>query len=171
MKTSPLLRIGYAALATISGLVLLFGYRTSHVVTTPAQALPASSSLSSSSSSSVPSDTSTTASDGTDSSSEAGASSSSALQDGTYTGDAASTRYGPVQVQISVSGGSIASVDVIDYPDSNHRDQQINSRAIPLLVSETTASQSSSIDLVSGATYTSRGYVESLQSAIDQARA
>ncbi|MBN8204450.1 FMN-binding protein [Microbacterium esteraromaticum] len=168
MKTSPLLRIGYAALATISGLVLLFGYRTSHVVTTPAQALPASSS---SSSSSVPSDTSTTASDGTDSSSEAGASSSSALRDGTYTGDAASTRYGPVQVQISVSGGSIASVDVIDYPDSNHRDQQINSRAIPLLVSETTASQSSSIDLVSGATYTSRGYVESLQSAIDQARA
>ncbi|MBN8425135.1 FMN-binding protein [Microbacterium esteraromaticum] len=167
MKTSPLLRIGYAALATISGLVLLFGYRTSHVVTAPAQALPASSS----SSSSVPSDTSMPASDGTGSSSEAGASSSSALQDGTYTGDAASTRYGPVQVQISVSGGSIASVDVIDYPDSNHRDQQINSRAIPLLVSETTASQSSSIDLVSGATYTSRGYVESLQSAIDQARA
>jgi uncharacterized protein with FMN-binding domain len=58
---------------------------------------------------------------------------------------------------------------VIDYPSSNGKDQQINARALPVLVQETLDAQSADIDMVSGATYTSDGYTESLQSALDQA--
>ncbi|MEJ1938672.1 FMN-binding protein, partial [Nostoc sp. NIES-2111] len=77
--------------------------------------------------------------------------------------------YGPVQVQVSVSGGRITAVDVLQYPDSSGKDQRINSQAIPQLVDETLSAQSSRIDMVSGATYTSEGYVTSLQSALDRA--
>lgn len=61
-------------------------------------------------------------------------------------------------------------MQVVDYPDGNGRDRQINQNAIPQLVSETVRAQSAQIDMVSGATYTSRGYVTSLQSALDQAQ-
>ena len=60
-------------------------------------------------------------------------------------------------------------VSVIDYPDGNGKDQQINARALPVLVQETLDAQSADIDMVSGATVTSDGYLESLQSALDQA--
>jgi uncharacterized protein with FMN-binding domain len=60
-------------------------------------------------------------------------------------------------------------VSVIEYPTSNGKDQQINARALPVLVQETLKAQSADVDMVSGATYTSDGYVTSLQSALDQA--
>ena len=72
-------------------------------------------------------------------------------------------------MQITVSGGTITAATAVDYPTENPRDRQINQVAIPRLVSETLATQSSDIDMVSGATYTSDGYIQSLQSAIDQA--
>jgi uncharacterized protein with FMN-binding domain len=87
----------------------------------------------------------------------------------TVTGEAAQTRYGPVQVQITVSGGTVTSVTAVDYPQNDPRDQQINSFAIPQLNQEATAAKSTNIDIVSGATYTSQGYIQSLQSALDQA--
>lgn len=59
---------------------------------------------------------------------------------------------------------------MIAYPDSNGRDRQINSSAIPQLVTETISAQSAQIHMVSGATYTSNGYAQSLQSALDQAQ-
>ena len=95
----------------------------------------------------------------------------SGLIDGTFTGSATNTRYGPVQVQITVTGGKIVDVQAVEYPTDNSRDRQINERAIPQLVSETLNAQSADIHLVSGATYTSQGYRDSLQSAIDQANA
>ncbi len=73
-------------------------------------------------------------------------------------------------MQISVSGGQITDVQVLDHPASNSKDRQINERALPVLISETTQAQSAQIDMVSGATYTSDGYIASLQSAIDQAQ-
>ena len=73
-------------------------------------------------------------------------------------------------MQVTVSGGQITDVQVPEYPQSNGRDRQINERAIPQLISETRQAQSAKIDMVSGATYTSRGYMSSLQSAIDQAQ-
>jgi uncharacterized protein with FMN-binding domain len=87
----------------------------------------------------------------------------------TVNGGVADTMYGAVQVQITVRGGRITSAHAIDYPQGGGRDQQINSRAIPLLDQETLQLQSAQIDTVSGATYTSDGYRRSLQSALDAA--
>ena len=87
----------------------------------------------------------------------------------TYTGDAVSTRFGDVQVQITVKKGKVTKSSVTQVPWSNGRDQEINSYAVPILNSEAVDAQSASIDMVSGATYTSQGYIGSLQSAIDQA--
>jgi len=74
-----------------------------------------------------------------------------------------------VQVQLTVSNGSITDVSVVEYPDNNGKDQQINTRALPILIQETLDAQGDSIDAVSGATVTSDGYLESLQSALDKA--
>ena len=100
------------------------------------------------------------------SSADSGSSSSVAK---TYTGDAVSTRFGDVQVQITVKKGKVTKSSVTQVPWSNGRDQEINSYAVPILNSEAVDAQSASIDMVSGATYTSQGYIGSLQSAIDQA--
>ncbi|MBS2965743.1 FMN-binding protein [Actinocrinis puniceicyclus] len=84
------------------------------------------------------------------------------------TGVAADTRYGPVQLQVTFSGKKITSIRVLQYPTESYRDQQINSYALPLLNQEAMSAQSANIDVVSGATYTSDGYAQSLQSAIDK---
>ena len=187
----PMKRIAYAALATVSGLVLLFSYRTSTGAEIPTAnaAAPAASTGTSGSASGTGSNSGSESGTGSDTDSSDSASgsgsasgsdatggttgssttTSSGLKDGTFTGDAASTRYGPVQVQVTVSGGRIASVDVVEYPNENPRDRQINQQAVPMLISETTSAQSAQIDMISGATYTSRGYQQSLQSALDQA--
>lgn len=163
-------KILYTVLATISGLVLLFSYRTSLEAVTPTDASAATATADSSRT------TNDTVTKGSGTPSGAGTTSSSAsplstgLVDGTYTGASSQTRYGPVQTQITISGGQITDAHAVDYPDSNGRDRQINGTAIPRLVSETIQAQSSMIQMVSGATYTSGGYVSSLQSAIDQAQ-
>jgi uncharacterized protein with FMN-binding domain len=87
----------------------------------------------------------------------------------TYTGSAADTQYGPVEVKITVKNGRVIVATAVQYPNSSPRDSQINAAAIPALNSEATAASSASIDMVSGATYTSQGYISSLQSALDQA--
>ena len=74
-----------------------------------------------------------------------------------------------MQVELTVSGSAIAQVSVLQYPNGNATDQQISSYALPILIQETMDAQSSHIDMVSGATYTSHGYLQSLQSALDQA--
>jgi len=71
-------------------------------------------------------------------------------------------------VQIKVTGSKITSVAVLQYPTANSRDIEINNRALPILISETLQAQSAQIDMVSGATVTSKGYIGSLQSALDQ---
>ena len=88
---------------------------------------------------------------------------------GTYTGKPASTRYGPVQVEIDVSSGHIDDIRVIQHPTGDRRSVIINDKAIPILIAQAMAAQSADVDVVSGATYTSQGYRQSLQSAIDQA--
>jgi len=107
------------------------------------------------------------------STSGAGAAQSSAVAPAgagkTYTGSTAQTRWGPVQVSITVSGGKITGVAVPVYPDGNRRDQEINAQALPILRQETLDQQSADIDAVSGATVTSDGYRESLQAALDAA--
>jgi len=88
---------------------------------------------------------------------------------GTYTGAAASTIYGPVQVQITLVGGKITNAIALTYPTSSVRDQQINQQAIPYLIQETLVAQSANIQGVGGASYTSQGWYTSLVSALAKA--
>jgi uncharacterized protein with FMN-binding domain len=151
-------KIVVALMGTVSGLIMLFSYHTS-LGGSGTLAVPASTGAST-----------TTSSSGSASAGSRGSSSSAA--DGsstTVTGETAQTQWGPVQVQITVSGGKITDVTPVQYPDGNGRDQEINSYALPVLAQEALAAQSANIDHVSGATVTSDGYVQSLQSAIDQA--
>ncbi len=87
----------------------------------------------------------------------------------TVTGDAADTIYGPVQVQITVKNGKLTAANATVYPTNTPRDAQINAFAIPQLEQETVAAGNANIDAVSGATYTSNGYIASLQSALSKA--
>jgi len=87
----------------------------------------------------------------------------------TVTGAVDNTQYGPMQVAISVSGGKITKITVVQQTNTGVESQQIDSGALPKLTSEALAAQSAKIDAVSGASYTSAGYIQSLQSAIDQA--
>jgi uncharacterized protein with FMN-binding domain len=154
-------------MSTLTVVMLLFGYHTSTSSTAVASA--ESSVVAPVSSGTTSTASGTTAAAGTSSAAAASSSASSTATTTTYTGDAASTKYGPVQVEITVANGTVTDVSVIDYPSNNGKDQQINARALPVLVQETLDAQSADIDMVSGATYTSDGYTESLQSALDQA--
>lgn len=95
---------------------------------------------------------------------------SSGLKDGTYTGTAVQTRYGVIQVQATVSGGKITSVTTPQLQAFDSRSQYINSQAVPMLKEEVLSAQSAQVDMISGATYTSEGYLTSLQAALDKAK-
>ena len=95
--------------------------------------------------------------------------SSSAASRRTIVGDAIQTQYGVVQIKATVSGNKIADVSYVQLTAYDGRSQQINSYAAPILLQETLSTQSANIDTVSGATYTSEGYIQSLQSALDKA--
>lgn len=94
---------------------------------------------------------------------------SSGVKDGTFDGAVVDVGYGPVQVRIQVAGGKVAAADAIQHPSGDRRSDRINTYAIPVLNQEAVQAQSASINMVSGATYTSQGYLSSLQSALDQA--
>ncbi|MEU4878526.1 FMN-binding protein [Streptomyces sp. NPDC021608] len=153
-KRSPLRRVVLAGAATVSGMVLLLSLKPH---TTPAVAGPAASPAPSGSSSA--------------SGAGAGAAGSSGSTAGTrtLTGDSVQTRYGPVQVRVTLTDGRITDVTAVEYPQENPRDQQINAYAVPQLTREVLSAQSADVDTVSGATYTSDGYRRSLQSALDSA--
>jgi len=87
----------------------------------------------------------------------------------TLTGTVANTQYGPMQVQVTLTGQKITNVTVLQRTDAGAESDQIDANAIPKLNSETLAAQSAQINAVSGASYTSQGYIQSLQSALDQA--
>ncbi|TAJ49851.1 MAG: FMN-binding protein [Herbiconiux sp.] len=88
---------------------------------------------------------------------------------GTFTGTAARTRYGDVQVEITVQNGSITDVTALQLTDQDSRSVSISNRAAPVLRQEVLSAQSANVKNVSGATYTTDGYLTSLQSALDQA--
>ncbi|KOX45680.1 FMN-binding protein [Streptomyces sp. NRRL F-7442] len=89
----------------------------------------------------------------------------------TVTGPTVQTRYGPVQVELTLDGSRITAARAVQSPGGDPRSRQINASAVPVLIKETVQAQSAHLDTVSGATYTSEGYIGSLQSALDQARA
>ena len=179
-------RIVLWAMSTLTVLVLLFSYSTSRsssalvaaetrTVTTTSKTSDSTGSTSGSSSASAtdssgqqPTDTSATSSGSSGSSGTSGSTSTSSAAK-TYAGDAVMTRYGNVQVQITVKDGKITTAEVLQVPWNDRHDQMINSEAVPVYNQETVAAQSAQIDVVSGATYTWDGYTQSLQSALDQA--
>lgn len=159
-------KIVYGLMATLSGLVLLFAYRTSLGASVP---ITSSSSQPAGQAATTGTGTGTTGTGTTGGTGGTATTASATLKDGTFTGSAASTPYGPMQVRITVASGRITAVTVPEYPQGSRRDAEINAVAVPQLVDETLSAQSASVDMVSGATYTSQGYVASLQSALDQA--
>lgn len=86
-------------------------------------------------------------------------------------GPAVRNQYGTVQVQVAMSGGKIAEVRAVRLPDGDGTSQEINRSAGPQLKQQALQAQSAKVDGVSGATYTSDGYRQSLQAALDRAAA
>lgn len=161
-------RVILALFGTVAGLVVLLGFKTHSA--TPL-GLPASVSTAGPGPTGTGSGTDPTATGSSSSSSGAGtsATASQAAASKTTTGDAIDTQYGPVQVQITVTNGKITAVKALVYPTTDPRDAQINSYAIPQLNREVLSAGTASIDMISGATYTSDGYIQSLQSALRKA--
>ena len=93
------------------------------------------------------------------------------LLDGTVDGAAVATRWGTVQVQVTIAGGAITDVTALQLPSGDHHSADISARVEPVLRSSALAVQSAEIDVVSGATYTSIAYAQSLQAALDAVRA
>jgi uncharacterized protein with FMN-binding domain len=181
-------RIALAAISTLAALVALFSYPTStgRPLTTAAEAVtpatvlaqPGTGSATTTGQGPDPSTGSTTSSESSSESSSSGAPSTSTSQSSsesasagpvTVDGAAEMTRYGAVQVQVVISDGKITDVVAVQYPQQNGRDQEINSQAIPLLRDQVLSAQSAQVDGVSGATFTSEGYLASVQSALDAA--
>jgi uncharacterized protein with FMN-binding domain len=167
-------RIVFWLLATVTVVVLLFGYHTS--TSGPEASATPPAVISAPRSTSVPSQTPSeepsaqpSQEPGQSASSAPNATSGGDASTTTVTGSVEDTQWGPVQVELSIAGGRISDVEVVQYPHGNGRDLQINTYALPQLIQETLAAQSAQIDMVSGATITSDGYVRSLQSALDQA--
>jgi len=146
----------------LGGSALSAGASTSP--TTAGAATPAASASASPSAS-----TAASATAGTTASAAKTTSTSSGAKNGTFTGATESIPFGNVQVQAVISGGKLTNVVVLQVPDRGGYEDQIVQVAVPELKSEALSAQSANIDVVSGATYTSQGYAESLQSALDQA--
>ncbi|HWS57326.1 MAG TPA: FMN-binding protein [Actinotalea sp.] len=156
-------RIVIALASTLTGLVLLFSWPTSLNRTVAAATATGTTTGATSSAGS-------TAGDSTDGSGATPAPQAAAEPvTATYTGASVSTRFGDVQVQITVTDGVITAADAIAYPTRDRESQQINAWAVPALNDEVLAAQSASIDMLSHATYTSAAYISSLQDALDQA--
>ena len=174
-----------ALFVTVAALVLLLNFKTPDVTAIAAGtsglavvATPAATSATSGTSlagttdtTAVSQATATPAASSSSGTSSSGSSSSAAASAGTFTGSVVDTRYGPVQVQVTVSGGTITAVEALQYPSTDPHSSRINATAIPALVQEALQAQSAQVNSVSGATYTSEAFMQSLQSALDAAHA
>ena len=98
------------------------------------------------------------------------ATSNGLYRDGVYTGPQIDAYYGFVEVQVSVQNGRIADVQFLQYPSDRRTSRQINSIAMPYLQQEAIQAQSAHINIISGATFTSRGFAISLNEALKSAK-
>ncbi len=179
MRTSTVKSLAAIAL-TGAGSALVIGFQPAPTLSQPAgsssaTSTPRTSSTTPRTATSTPrtSSTSPSAASATTPTSSAGATATTAsatYTDGTYTGAAVSEPWGAFQVQVTIGGGRITAVNVVQSPQDHHS-SRINSSAVPTLTQAALAAQSASIDLVSGATWTSNSYLTSLQAALDQAKA
>ena len=160
-------RVIFAVTGTVAGLVALLSFK-SHSPTVPVAATSGTGGGSSSSSSSSSSSTTSTTTTVPGEFPEGSLAGKLTPGETAVTGHVANTVYGPVQIQLIVKSGKIVKVAVLQQPMNTIHDIQIGEFAFPRLISETLAAQNAKIDTVSGASYTSAGYISSLQSAVDQ---
>jgi uncharacterized protein with FMN-binding domain len=167
------IRAAVTLAATAIGVVLLFSFRTP-----PAAPIATLTPSSISSSSPTPSPTATPSgappsggASPTQTATATPAPAANGLKSGSFTGQTYTNPYGNVQVQVVISGGKITSVKTIQYPNGHQQSVFINSQALPLLEQEVLKAQSAQINIIGGATFTSQGYAQSVQSALDAARA
>jgi uncharacterized protein with FMN-binding domain len=159
---------------TVAGLAALLSFKT-HPLAGPdaaatAPTAPASTSQAMASGpASSPASPAAQAGQGGHSAAAPKASASSPATVKTVAGTVDNTQYGPMQVQLTLSGTKITKVTVLQRTDDGAESDEIDANAIPRLTSETLAAQSAKVDAVSGASYTSAGYIQSLQSALDMA--
>ncbi len=157
-----------AIAGTVSGLVLLLGFKT-HPAAGPTASAGTVATPPTSGQNGAGSGTGNGGDGGGSGGSGGSGTSGKGSGTRTVTGDTIDTRWGPVQVRVTLSGSRITNVEAVRLPDGNPRDEEINGFAVPQLTQETLSAQSAQIDSVSGATYTSEGYIRSLQSALDRA--
>jgi uncharacterized protein with FMN-binding domain len=155
MRRSPIVLA-----ATVAGTAGVLAF---HAHAPAAQTATAATTTRSTAESSAATKSASASSSGSGSSSASGGSGS-----GTATGDAIDTRYGPVQVKVTVAGGKITDIQGLVLTGNDPRSTEISSFAAPTLKQEALTKQSADIDAVSGATFTSAGYAQSLQSALDK---
>jgi uncharacterized protein with FMN-binding domain len=168
-------RVLLAIGGTVTGLVMLLSFKSHSSSPVASQGTQGSQAVQGGSAATAPaagsngSGSPAAGSSGTGNSAAASSGSGSAAASGARTidGNVANTMYGPVQIQLTVRNNKIAKVTILEQPQSSQHDIEIGQFAFPVLISETLKAQSAHIDSVSGATYTSGGYVQSLQSAID----
>ena len=154
-------RAAVAIVATVIGVFLLFSFKT------PAQARPRTPSADVAQASPTPS--ATPGGSATASATPTPSPSTGRYKDGTYTGQDYQTQFGDTQVKVVISGGKITDVQAIQLPYDRQRSYEISQYAAPQLHDEVLAAQSANIDYLSGATFTSDAYAQSVQSALDQA--
>ena len=163
-------RVVLALGGTIAGLVMLLSFRT-HMGSTAVAGLSGAGGTAGSGGTSA-SGTGGSAGSAGGAAAAAPAPVSAGSGTGTaVTGNVIMTGYGPTQVQVTLNAGKIVKVTVLQHTDNGVNSQMIDGRALPLLNNETLTAQSAKINAVSGASYTSAGYIKSLQSALDKARA
>jgi uncharacterized protein with FMN-binding domain len=155
-------RAAVALVATAIAIVLLFSFKT------PAQARPRTPAADVSQASPT---ASASPSPGSSSAPTPTPSSGPTYKDGQYTGQDFPNQFGDTQVKITISGGRITDVQAVQLPFDRPRSAEISQYAAPQLHDEVLQAQSAQIDSLSGATYTSDAYAQSVQSALDQAHA
>ncbi len=94
----------------------------------------------------------------------------SGFKDGEYTGDVTDAFYGNVQVKAVIQGGKLTDVQFLQYPDDRRTSVEINSQATPILRQKAIQAQSAQVDIASGATQTSQAFIQSLETALNQAK-
>jgi len=159
-------QFGTASSSGLGGQLLGGGSTTTSSTTTTTATTPAPAATQAAS---TPAPAATATKKATASATTAASTPASAKPSGTFTGDTSQTRFGPVQVQITVVNGKITAAKALQYPNNDFRSQQISQQAIPYLVQETLAANSANIQGVGGASYTSQGWYDSLSSALSKA--
>jgi hypothetical protein len=164
-------RITLWIVSTMAAVVLLFSYRTSTVGATPSPASVAAANPPGIVSGPAPAGPADTGSSDPGGASAPSTSAAPPRAGGSLVvnGKVIQTPYGPVQVQAHITNGRITDVVPLQLTSGRRRDDEINAYAVPQLHDEALAAQSANIDVVSGATYTSEGYIKSLQAALDAA--